>query len=73
MVNVNLTYGMAFTLRAIKDRIREGLRQAVVSHRVREGKSVTNEDLESHAFWKNSFFMGSGGSQLSDRMDIEEL
>jgi hypothetical protein len=45
MVNVNLTYGMAFTLRAIKDRIREGLRQAVVSHRVREGKSVTYEDL----------------------------
>lgn len=47
MLNINMTFGMALTIKKIKERIMESLKQASIMSQIEEGKQVSKDVLET--------------------------
>jgi hypothetical protein len=52
MLNVNMTFGMAMTVKKIKDRVLESVKQAEVMAKQEQGKKVTPEEVKESQTWR---------------------
>jgi hypothetical protein len=51
-LNLNLTFGMALTLRKILDRLVSSMKQAEIVRKVEEGFAVSTEEFEMTLDWQ---------------------
>jgi hypothetical protein len=55
MLNLNMTFGMALTVKKIKDRVLESVKQAEVLAKVDKGEGVSSEEQVSNTRWRQKF------------------
>lgn len=67
MLNINMTFGMALTIKKIKDRLLESVRQAEIMNMLQLGKQISNEELESQREWRKHLI----GTQSQQRLELD--
>jgi hypothetical protein len=60
MLNVNMTFGMALTIKKIKDRVLESLKQAQIFSKIERKSQITPEEELDNQVWRRHLISTKG-------------
>lgn len=72
MLNLNMTFGMALTIKKIKERILESLKQTEIMASLEKGQQMSGKQLDSHQAWRSHLLGTQKSQRLGSELDTEE-
>jgi hypothetical protein len=72
MLNLNLTFGMALTIKKIKDRIVDSLHQAEILAKLERSEAITPEEERENRSWSRHLLTPKRTHTLKESSPVEE-
>ena len=72
MLNLNMTFGMALTIKRIKDRILDSLHQAEILAKLERSEAITPEEERENRQWSRHLLTPKRTQTLKESLPVEE-
>jgi len=73
MLNLNMTFGMALTIKKIKDRILDSLHQAEILAKLERSEAITPEEERENRTWSRHLLTPKKSQTIKESSPVEDL